>query len=69
MAKINLTISDNVMIEMEEMKRHLGVGSLVEVIWTSVSLTRWLDKEKQQGHEIIVRDNKNKEDKILTSFR
>ena len=69
MKQIHITLSDEASKELEQLKKTLGVGSIAEAIRSSISLTKYLEMEKKQGNEIIIRDSKNKTDKVLVTLK
>ena len=65
--KVHIELSDKATKELEELKQKLDAGTITDVIRASLSLTKFLELQKEKGNEIIIRDPKsNKETRIVT---
>jgi len=65
--KIHIELSDKATQELEELKDKIGAKTMTEVIRASLSLTRFLELQKEKGNEIIIREPKsNKETRFVT---
>jgi hypothetical protein len=69
MKQIHITLSEKAAQELEELKKSLGVGSIAEAIRSSISVTKYLEMEKQQGNEVIIRDSKTNKEKVLVTLK
>lgn len=67
--QVHIAFSKKAMDELEELKKELGLSSISDVIRSSVSLTKFISLEKNNGNEIIIRDKKNKTEKIVATLR
>ena len=66
MAKqIHITISDKAAEELKELKEKLNLNSTAEVIRSSVALKKFLQMEKESGNDIILRNRKSKNEKVI----
>lgn len=64
--KIQINISPEAVKEIEDLRRRLNLGSISDVIRSSLKLTRYLELEKAAGNEVIIRDKaSNKEKEIV----
>lgn len=63
--KIQVNISPEAVQEIEELRRKLNLGSISDVIRSSLKLTRYLELEKAAGNEVIIRDKNNKEKEVV----
>ena len=63
--KIQVNISPEAVKEIEELRKKLNLGSLSDVIRSSLKLTRYLELEKEAGNEVIIRDKKNNKEKEI----
>jgi len=64
--KIQVNISPDAVKEIEDLRKKLNLGSLSDVIRSSLKLTRYLELEKEAGNEVIIRDRKsNKEKEVV----
>ena len=64
--KIQVNISPEAVEEIEKLRRRLNLGSISDVIRSSLKLTNYLELEKEAGNEVIIRDKKsNKEKEIV----
>ena len=61
--KIQVNISPNAQKEIEELRNKLNLGSISDVIRSSLKLTRYLELEKAAGNEIIIRNRNSKKEK------
>jgi flagellar basal body-associated protein FliL len=70
MAKhIHITLSEKAEKELAELQTMLDAGSIADVIRSSLAMRRFIELEKQQGNELVIKDKKNKIDKQLVSFQ
>jgi len=60
--KIHIELTEKAEKELELLKQSLGATSTSEVIRVSLALTQFLQKERIDGKDIIVRDNEEKTD-------
>lgn len=63
--KIQINISPEAVREIEDLRRRLNLGSISDVIRSSLKLTRYLELERDAGREIIVRDKKTSKEKEI----
>lgn len=61
--KIQVNISPEAVKEIEDLRRKLNLGSISDVIRSSLKLTRYLELEKEAGNEVIIRDKINNKEK------
>lgn len=61
--KIQVNVSPEAVKEIEELRRKLNLGSISDVIRSSLKLTRYLELEKAAGNEIIIRNKKTDKEK------
>ena len=61
--KIQVNVSPEAVKEIEELRRKLNLGSISDVIRSSLKLTRYLELEKAAGNEIIIRNRKTDKEK------
>jgi len=66
---VHITLSNRAIKELNELKTQLDVSSISEVIKSSIALTKFIALEKANGNEVIIRDNKNKKEKIIATLR
>ena len=69
MKQIHISLSDEATKELNELKKSLGVNTIAEVIRSSISIAKYLELEKKQGNEVIIRDLKNKKEKVLVTLK
>jgi Arc/MetJ-type ribon-helix-helix transcriptional regulator len=63
--KIQVNISQEAVKEIEDLRKRLNLGSISDVIRSSLKLTRYLELEKAVGNEVIIRDKKNNKEKEI----
>ncbi|MCX6741587.1 MAG: hypothetical protein NTX24_00200 [Candidatus Pacearchaeota archaeon] len=64
--KIQVNISKEALEEINDLKDKLNLGSISDVIRSSLKLTRYIELEKEAGNEIIIRNRKsNKEKEVV----
>jgi len=61
--KIQVNISPEAVSEIEDLRKRLNLGSISDVIRSSLKLTRYLELEKEAGNEVIIRNKKNNREK------
>lgn len=67
--KIHIELSDKAVAELEELKKKLDASSMTEVIRASLSLTRFLEMQKADGNEIIIRNPRSKKETQMVTLR
>jgi len=66
MAKqVHLNLSEDAVKELEQLKDKLGLPSIAEVIRSSISVNKFLQMEKEKGNDIVLRNKKDKSEKIV----
>jgi len=64
--KIQVNISEEAQREIEDLRKKLNLGTISDVIRSSLKLTRYLELEKAAGNEVIVRNKEtNKEKEVV----
>ncbi len=63
--KINITLSEKAVKELEELKKELDLPSIAEVIRSSISINRFLQLEKERGNDIVLRNRKTNGEKTI----
>ena len=61
--KIQVNISPEALEEIEALRRKLNLGSISDVIRSSLKLTRYLELEKESGNEVIIRNRESQKEK------
>lgn len=61
--KIQVNISPEALEEIEALRRKLNLGSISDVIRSSLKLTRYLELEKEAGNEVIIRNRESQKEK------
>ncbi len=56
--QVHIKLSDKAIKELEGLKRELELPSIAEVIRSSISINKFLQKEKEKGNDIILRNKK-----------
>lgn len=70
MAKqIHITLSDKAAKELDKLKKDLDLPSIAEVIRSSISVNKFLQLEKESGNDLILRNKKTKEERVLERLR
>ncbi len=70
MAKqIHITLSDRAAKELEELKTKLNLTSISDVIRSSIALQKFIEEEKGQGKEVILKDKKSNREQVLVTLR
>lgn len=67
--KIQVNISKNAEREIEDLRKRLNLGSVSDVIRSSLKLARYLELEKASGNEIIVRNKSSKKEKEIVFMK
>ena len=70
MAKqINIRLSEEAVKELEELKTKLNLPSIAELIRSSISVTKFLEMEKENGNEVVLRNTKTDKERVLVMVR
>jgi len=67
--KIQVNISDDAQEEIEDLRKRLNLGTISDVIRSSLKLTRYLELEKAAGNEVIVRNKENNKEKEVVFMK
>ena len=67
--KIHIELSEKASKDLEELKEKLDVSTMTEVIRASLTLTKFLELQKEQGNEIIIRNPKSKRETRVITLR
>lgn len=67
--KIQVNISEEAQKEIEDLRKKLNLGTISDVIRSSLKLTRYLELEKAAGNEIIVRNKETKREKEIVFMK
>ena len=64
--KIQVNISKDALREIEDLRNKLNLGSISDVIRSSLKLAKYIELEKEAGNEVIIRNRKsNKEKEVV----
>lgn len=63
--RIQVNISEEAEREIEGLRQKLNLGSISDVIRSSLKLTKYLELEKESGNEVIIRNKKTKKEKEI----
>ncbi len=70
MAKqIHITLSEEAYKELDQLKQQLKLDTITDVIKCSVSLTKFLELEKTNGNDLILRNQKTEKEKTLIMLK
>lgn len=61
--RIQVEISNEAVKEIDQLRQDLNLGSIADVIRSSLKLTKYFELEKKAGNEVIIRDKKTKKEK------
>lgn len=61
--RIQVNVSPEAEAEIEALRRRLNLGSISDVVRSSLKLTRYLELEKEAGNEVIIRNKKTNREK------
>lgn len=67
--KIQVNFSVEAQKEIDELKQKLNLGSLSDVIRSSLKLTKYIELQKDLGNEIIIRNIKTKKEKEIVFMK
>ncbi|GEM_PF-6113040 len=63
--RVNIRLSEKAVQELEDLKRDLGLSSVTEVIRSSITLSKFLQKEKDSGNDIVLRNKKTNKERTI----
>lgn len=66
---IHIELSEKAAEELEQLKGKLDATTVTEVIRASLSLTKFLELQKEKGNEIIIRNPKSKKETRVVTLR
>ena len=70
MAKqVHVALSEKAVEELEELKMKLGLPSIAEVIRSSISVNKFLQMEKENGNDIVLRNKKTKDERVIVMLK
>ena len=67
--RIQVDISREAVGEIEQLRKDLNLGSISDVIRSSLKLAKFLELEKAAGNEVIIRDKKSKKEKEIVFIK
>ncbi len=67
--KINIVLSDKAVRELESLKEKLGLPSIAETVRGSISIAKFLEMEKEQGNEVILRNKRTNKERVLVTLK
>jgi Arc/MetJ-type ribon-helix-helix transcriptional regulator len=67
--RIQVNISKEAAEEIEDLRKKLNLGSISDVIRSSLKLARYVELEKEAGNEIIVRNRKSSKEKEIVFMK
>ena len=66
---IQIELSDGTVKELETLREFLNLPSIGEVIRSSIAVNRYLLKEKAKGNDLILRNKKTNDERIIISLK
>ena len=63
--QVHINLSEDAVKELEALKEKLNLPSIAEVIRSSISVNKYLQMEKEKGNDIVLRNKKDKSEKIV----
>ncbi|MFA6072977.1 MAG: hypothetical protein WC758_02615 [Candidatus Woesearchaeota archaeon] len=67
--RIHIELGEKAAADLEILRKQLGVNTKTEAIKASISLTKFLELQKENNQEIIIRDPKTKRESRLVTLR
>lgn len=65
--RLNVNVNEDTANALRQIAKDQGV-SITEAVRRCISLYHFLDTERSQGREIVIRDHYAREDRIVTRF-
>ena len=70
MAKqIHIKLSQKAVKELESLKERLGLPSIAEVVRSSISVAKFLQMEKENGNDIVLRNKRTKDERVVVMLK
>jgi len=70
MAKqVHITLSEEAIKELDELKKKLNLPSIAEVIRSSISVNKFLQLEKEKGNDIVLRNKGTKDERVIVMLK
>jgi len=67
--QVHITLSDEAVKELENLKKELNLPSIAEVIRSSISVNKFLQLEKERGNDIVLRNKKTKNERVVVMLK
>ena len=67
--QINIKLSDEAVKELEKLRKELKLPSVAEVIRSSIALNKFLELEKKNGNEVVLRHKTTNKERVLVTVR
>lgn len=67
--QVNITLSEKAVSELEEMQKQARLGSIGEVIKSSVAINKFLQDEMARGNELILHNKKTGIEKTVVLMK
>jgi len=69
MKKIQVNISKEAEREIEELRNKLNLSSISDVIRSSLKLAKYIELEKEDGNEVIIRNKDTQKEKEIVFIK
>jgi hypothetical protein len=70
MAKqVHITLSEDAVKELEDLKKKLDLPSIAEVIRSSISVNKFLQLEKEKGNDLILRNKETNNERVIVMLK
>ncbi len=67
--QMHITLSEEAHQQLDDLRKTMGAGSIAEVIRNSLATTRYFERQRVEGKEIIIRDPKSNREKVIVALR
>jgi len=67
--QVHITLSEQALRELEDLKKKLNLPSIAEVVRSSISVSKFLQVEKERGNDIVLRNKETKDERVIVMLK
>ena len=67
--QVHINLLNEAVKELESLKKELNLPSIAEVIRSSISVNKFLQLEKDKGNDIVLRNKKTKNERVIVMLK
>jgi len=67
--QIHITLSEKAAKQLEDLKNKLNLNSVSDVIRSSIALQKYIEDQKEEGKDFILKDPRTNKEQIIVNVR